>query len=194
MEKGPGRTVCDTEEENEALARAEKKLKDRELLDARAWRVRSRERWLTEDEAPSKYFFAKLRSKWARESIRELDLSLGEVSADGDEILEEIHSYYQKLYTAEEESPEREGAQEEVIGLIQKGLLAEEVSRVSSIPGEQEIKEVIFGMKTNKAPGLDGLTIEVLQACWEFVGGDCIKMLLIMKKTCLSYLSHTVFC
>ncbi|KAL3699430.1 hypothetical protein R1sor_017452 [Riccia sorocarpa] len=31
-------------------------------------------------------------------------------------------------------------------------------------------------MKSNKAPGADGLTIEVVRTCWEWVGDDCVKM------------------
>ncbi|KAL3675635.1 hypothetical protein R1sor_025583 [Riccia sorocarpa] len=31
-------------------------------------------------------------------------------------------------------------------------------------------------MKTNKAPGADGLTIEIVRTCWEWVGDECVKM------------------
>ncbi|KAL3689561.1 hypothetical protein R1sor_015870 [Riccia sorocarpa] len=61
-----------TEAELDMLATIEGKLRERELQEARMWRLRSRERWLSEDEAPSRYFFAKLCAKWARESMEAL--------------------------------------------------------------------------------------------------------------------------
>ncbi|KAL3694669.1 hypothetical protein R1sor_008320 [Riccia sorocarpa] len=48
--------------------------------------------------------------------------------------------------------------------------------KVSSIPEEEEIKTVVFSMKSNKAPGGDGLTAEVVRHCWDFVGASCVKM------------------
>ncbi|KAL3697338.1 hypothetical protein R1sor_011414 [Riccia sorocarpa] len=163
-------------EEAEALARAESRLRERELKDARAWRTRSRKKWLSEDEAPSRYFFAKLRAKWARESVHELELKDGEIISDNEDILGEVHSFYQELYTAEDLTPDRIEAQKEVIGLIHARLTDAESQKVIDRPEQQEIEDVVFQMRTNKAPGLDGLTIEVVQGCWEFVGADCIKV------------------
>ncbi|KAL3677873.1 hypothetical protein R1sor_020829 [Riccia sorocarpa] len=84
-----------------ALSVAERKLKEQELYDARIWRIRSREKWLQEDEVPSRYFFAEPKSKWARESLAALSLPDGEATTDRQEILEEILRFYQELYTAE---------------------------------------------------------------------------------------------
>ncbi|KAL3696843.1 hypothetical protein R1sor_010919 [Riccia sorocarpa] len=81
--------------EVEALSRAETKLTEQQLKEARCWRLRSRIRWLSMDDVPARYyFFAKLKSKWARETISALERTDGEVTSDKDEILEEIHSFY----------------------------------------------------------------------------------------------------
>ncbi|KAL3696476.1 hypothetical protein R1sor_010552 [Riccia sorocarpa] len=127
-------------EEVDTLARIEARVKEREMRDARAWRTRSREKWLTEDEAPSRYFFAKLRAKWARESVHELELQDGEIIVDNEDILHEVHSFY-NLYTAEELTAECATAQEEVIGLLQGGLSEEDCRKVESRPEQQEIEE-----------------------------------------------------
>ncbi|KAL3681233.1 hypothetical protein R1sor_024189 [Riccia sorocarpa] len=156
--------------------RMEKRLKEHELQEARIWRIRCREKWLTEDDAPSRYFFAKLKAKWARDSLTVLQLDDGEVTEDQEVILEEIQKFYQCLYTKEDESEDRVRAREEVMSLIQNRISADDSRKVSSIPEEEEIKGVVFSMKLNKAPGSDGLTVEVVRHCWEFVGDCCVKM------------------
>ncbi|KAL3689705.1 hypothetical protein R1sor_016014 [Riccia sorocarpa] len=186
-------------EEVEALTRAEARLRARELQDAREWRARSREKWLKVDEAPSRYFFAKMKANWAREKIEALVNTEGEVTTNRDEILDEITEFYQNLYSAEEENTESEEAREEVVGLLQQGITPEESRSMSTVPEKKEIEAVIFGMRTNKAPGLDGVTIEVLQACWEFVGEDFVRLIQtiwakrrLLKSDCQAVISYCI--
>ncbi|KAL3690264.1 hypothetical protein R1sor_016573 [Riccia sorocarpa] len=165
-----------SEVECEALAEAEKRLKTFELQEARIWRLRSRDKWMSEDDAPSRYFFAKLRAKWARESLDALQLEDGDVTTDKEVILAEIQKFYQLLYTREAETVERGTAREEVMALIKNKVTDEESMKVAEIPEKDEVEKVVFGMKRNKAPGADGLTVEVVSHCWEFVGECCVKM------------------
>ncbi|KAL3685505.1 hypothetical protein R1sor_003527 [Riccia sorocarpa] len=149
--------------EIEALNIAEKRLKDQQIQEAPNWRLRSRIRWLSIDDVPSRYFFAKLKSKWARETISALKRSDGEITTDKEEILEEIHTFYQQLFDAEERTTERDEARREVVELLEPKVSPVESNKVSMVPERCEIEKVVFSMKSNKAPGLDGLTIEVLQ-------------------------------
>ncbi|KAL3697802.1 hypothetical protein R1sor_011878 [Riccia sorocarpa] len=166
-----------TEAELEALNLTEQKLKALELREARLWRIRSREKWLREDEVPSRYFFAKLKARWARESLEALVKEDGETTTDREEIMNEIHQFYQTLYSAEPENEERCSTREEVVGLISKKLYPEESRGILELPEKQEIQEVVFGMKRNKAPGGDGVITEILRMCWPFVGDDCVKLI-----------------
>ncbi|KAL3684698.1 hypothetical protein R1sor_002720 [Riccia sorocarpa] len=142
-----------SEADAEALDRAEKRVKERALQEAREWRTRSRVKWLSEDDAPSKYFFSKLRAKWSRESIEVLEGPDGEELTEREDILGEIHEFYQTLYTAEEESVDRGRTREEVLQLIQKRLTEEESRNMSRTPGKEEIEEIVFKMAANKSPG-----------------------------------------
>ncbi|KAL3683000.1 hypothetical protein R1sor_001022 [Riccia sorocarpa] len=162
--------ISDTsnEQEHTSLAEAERKLREKQLREAWVWRLRSRKRWLTEDDAPARYFFAKLTTKWQREAMEALETTDGELVTDRDEILAEIHEFYQDLYTEEEESDSRRGARDELASLIQKSLPSEESTQISRMPDKMEIEDVVQKMKTNKAPRIDGLTIEVLKSCWDF--------------------------
>ncbi|KAL3693100.1 hypothetical protein R1sor_006751 [Riccia sorocarpa] len=163
-------------EEVAALHKLEQKLKDRDLQEVRMWKIPSREKWLNEDTAPSRYFFTKLRARWARDSLEALTTEDGSVTTDKSEISSEVHSFFQILYSVEDESVERVEAREEAVGLTQNKLSPEESSAVSRLPDMEEVKGVVFSMKTNKAPGGDGLTIEVVKLCWSFIADDCLRM------------------
>ncbi|KAL3690995.1 hypothetical protein R1sor_004646 [Riccia sorocarpa] len=92
----------------------EQRLKAQQLNDAKAWRLRCREHWLSVDDAPSRYFFIKLKAQWARESLEVLEGEDGVEITDPGEILECIHSFYQGLYSKEVVLEEAARAQEEI--------------------------------------------------------------------------------
>ncbi|KAL3686790.1 hypothetical protein R1sor_013099 [Riccia sorocarpa] len=163
-----------TAAEVDTLAVLEKRAKEQDLHEAKIWRIRSRERWLSVDEAPTRYFFTKLCAKWAQEAVEALEVNGDEVT-DHEDILSKIHKFYAELFQAEVETEERRVAREEVVGLITKRLSPEDSNHLSRMPDKEEIEGVVFKMKTDKAPEADGLTIEVLKICWEWLGEDCIS-------------------
>ncbi|KAL3675782.1 hypothetical protein R1sor_025730 [Riccia sorocarpa] len=73
-------------EEVQALARMEGRLKAQELSDAREWKMGSREKWIGEDAAPARYFFTRLKVKWARKAIVALEDKDGEFLTNREEI------------------------------------------------------------------------------------------------------------
>ncbi|KAL3690449.1 hypothetical protein R1sor_016758 [Riccia sorocarpa] len=79
-----------TEEIKNELITKEAELRERDLRDARAWKMRSKERWLREGEAPSRYFYSQLKAKFAREKISRLETALRKTTdlpPDGEEVL-----------------------------------------------------------------------------------------------------------
>lgn len=81
----------------EALCQEEYKIRALEITDAARTRRKSRVHWLSLGEALTKYFFKQLRANQARESIKMLKLSSGEVTEDQERILEEIFCFYAEL-------------------------------------------------------------------------------------------------
>ncbi|KAL2644276.1 hypothetical protein R1flu_011863 [Riccia fluitans] len=163
-------------EEVAALAKAEERLKARELQNAREWKIRSCDKWIAEDATPAQYFFAKLRVKWAREAFHALENSDGEVVMEDEGILESIYLFYQDLFSAEPDSVEKVHARGDVVGLLDRELSEIDRNHMSAIPDRDEIERVMFWMARYKAPGQDGLTVDVVKECWEFVGEECVMM------------------
>ncbi|KAL3675668.1 hypothetical protein R1sor_025616 [Riccia sorocarpa] len=86
--------VRSTTELEEKITKLEEELRTKEIPNTTRWRKRSRNRWLKEGEAPSKYFFSQLKSKHKRESFKSLQLDIGEVVTAENRIMEEIEKFY----------------------------------------------------------------------------------------------------
>ncbi|KAL3692284.1 hypothetical protein R1sor_005935 [Riccia sorocarpa] len=110
----------------EQLRRVEDDLRKMEQAEARAWRLRSRQRWLREGEAPSRYFYAQAKAKFARESIQKLKLEDGSYTTDTGQIISELEKYYTSLYTRQEFSEQDLNDREEALALLSKRVTAQQ--------------------------------------------------------------------
>ncbi|KAL3685358.1 hypothetical protein R1sor_003380 [Riccia sorocarpa] len=166
----------DNEETMMRLLSKENELRKWELRDAKAWRLRSKERWFREGEAPSRYFYSQLKAKFAREKIAALETEDGNFISSHTEIMEEVERYYRNLYTRVQEIAQIRQAREHMLQLLTSRVTQEEDATLHQVPTEEGLEEVIHDYHKEKSPGLDGLVAEVLQACWSFVKTDCIDM------------------
>ncbi|KAL3677119.1 hypothetical protein R1sor_027067 [Riccia sorocarpa] len=132
-----------TEQENEEYARVEKAVHEGEILEANMIRQRSIVKWVKE----------------------------GEANEDG--ILESLHQFYQNLYHQEPVTEKAKAERREVLELTTKFVEAGDNQRLVATPGPEEIKEIVDRLARNKAPGEDGITVEVLKILWEWDGGPC---------------------
>ncbi|KAL3675746.1 hypothetical protein R1sor_025694 [Riccia sorocarpa] len=147
-----------------------------EQLDTRICRIRCRIRWLQEGDVSSRFFYACLKAKTAREEVKTLKLDTSEVVNDEGRILQLIEEAYRDLYTAE---PEEEGIQEtreQVLTMVDKKLTISQNRTLEEQPTEGLIKEIVRSLPKEKSHGFDGVTAEVLVAGWNTLSGDCYRM------------------
>ncbi|CAM6129539.1 unnamed protein product [Calypogeia fissa] len=148
-----------------------------EDADATAWRKRSRVRWLTLGDVLSRYFFIQMKGKQCTESIKLLELANGEIIEDGDQVLEEVGDYYTLLYRVDPAIEANNEERQEVLALIHTQVTLEENILLEAEPTEEEITAVVHNFPKEKSPSLDGITAEVLIACWQWMKQDCIDMI-----------------
>ncbi|KAL3681561.1 hypothetical protein R1sor_024517 [Riccia sorocarpa] len=127
-------------------------------------------------EAPTKFFFALAKARYARESINALEDAQGELKEKHNDIMEVVHSHYSQLYDAPKESSEGRWARRELLQLIDRGITEEHAGALDKIPEDEEIISLVKTLKSGKAPGLDGVTAEFIHGCWEFIQKDCCEM------------------
>ncbi|KAL3686352.1 hypothetical protein R1sor_008926 [Riccia sorocarpa] len=113
-----------TPENRKLLAGLEFTVKEQELKDAMAWRLRIKALWLREGDAHSHYFFAMLKSKFKREAIDTLVTDQGETLSTCEDILEETQRFYQELFSEEEgeDAEAKEAVLQDGLNLNQRRL------------------------------------------------------------------------
>ncbi|KAL2620271.1 hypothetical protein R1flu_000476 [Riccia fluitans] len=141
---------------------------------AAKWRKLSRLRWIREGDAPPKFLFSILKARRVQEEISTLVKDDGMRLEDDDNILEELKQYYQDLYRQLPVSEEDEELRRHILKLMHKRISDAHNAYLIEEPNEEEIEKVIRNLKTEKAPGIDGMTAEVLQLLWRHAPGDVV--------------------
>ncbi|KAL3676110.1 hypothetical protein R1sor_026058 [Riccia sorocarpa] len=118
-----------------------------------------------------------VKARNARETIKSLYLHDGSKTSDRTLIMSEVQDFMSTLYTAETTSPEREEERANALNCIHAKVTVAQDRAISIKPTPAEVDTIAHLMKKEKSPGLDGVTIEVLLASWNFVRGDCLEMI-----------------
>ncbi|KAL3683779.1 hypothetical protein R1sor_001801 [Riccia sorocarpa] len=124
----------------------ETEVKNAELPEARILRRRSRQTWVKEGDACSKFFFASLKSKHAREKMSLIITKEGDELTEEHKILENVQTYFSSVY------------QQPVITEGDRAERAEILQLVSTQITEEEKITMAETMAREKAPGEDELS------------------------------------
>ncbi|KAL3699367.1 hypothetical protein R1sor_017389 [Riccia sorocarpa] len=149
-----------------------------DLLEHQILRRRSRLTWVRQGDACTKFFFSALKSKQSKERLAVIVTDDGRTITEEKEILEEVHDYYKAIYQQPEITDEERRARDSSLQLIQSRVPEQEKRRIAEKPTMKELEQTIESMAREKAPGEDGLTIEVLLASWGWTGQACLQLLL----------------
>jgi hypothetical protein len=121
-------------EELEFLARLEQEVRAEERSEALAWQRRSRIRWLSLGEAPSRYFFAQLKAKQARDLITQLvDPGQEPITADT-ELIQKVESTFQEVFTVDQAVQGNSVERQAVLAKLPTHITALENSVLCALP------------------------------------------------------------
>ena len=137
----------------------------KEIYDAKAngAQIRAIIQHLEEGEKNTKYFLSLEKSKQNRKTITTLKVNGHRVTTI-DEILDAEVKFYEDLYSTRREHNDNE---EYLKNIHLDHKLSEEEANVCEGPITlKECFEALHGMKLNKSPGLDGLTVEFYIKFW----------------------------
>ncbi|XP_061370519.1 uncharacterized protein LOC133313201 [Gastrolobium bilobum] len=135
------------------------------------WFQSSRNQWLKYGDKNSRFFHSSTIARRRHNRIVTLKNEQGEWIADSDMLVNMATSFYQGLFSIEEE---RDG-----VFPIQNGfpVLTDAEKRVLAIrPNREEIRKTVFRMGKFKAPGPDGLSAVFFQSQWNVVGGSVCQL------------------
>lgn len=154
-------------------------LKERELkqqLDREneGTKIRSRAKWMEEGEKPTKFFYGLEKARQKKNTIGELKKENGEIITTDIEILEEARAFYQKLYTADENTDTND--QKWLLNNLEKTLNEIDKDRCEGPMLTKEITKAVENMQTNKSPGPDGIPLEFYKHYWQHLKEHLIQL------------------
>jgi hypothetical protein len=154
-----------SDEEKERRSRLVSDLEGSLLQEEICWRQKSRIRWLKEGDKCTKFFHQVANANRRSNTIDSLHVN-GTPISDPDAIKSHVVNFYESLFS------EPSSWRPRVDNLEFEALSVDEATRLEDPFEEREVREVIFGMDRDKAPGPDGFSLAFFQDCWEVVKGD----------------------
>lgn len=128
------------------------------------WLQRSKEKDLLEGANDTKYFQLKASARRRKKKITGLHQDEGIIEGE-ENLMSYITDYYKDLF-----GPPNETNMVLNLGDVEQ-ISSDDKSTLSEPFSLDEIKEVIFSMGHNKAPGPDGMPTEFYQTSWRLLSG-----------------------
>ena len=144
---------------------------------AQGARVRSRLCWWEYGEKSTSYYLSLEKIRSSNKSIKVLVKADNTMTKNEKEILQEQHAFYKRLYTA------NPNIYFSLTNQTQFMLNEEQKNEIDSDFTYKEFRRSLNGMQSNKAPGLDGLTVEFYKCFFYKIGKVVWEAVLEAKDT-----------
>ena len=144
-------------------------------ITAKGAQIRARVEFIEEGEKSTKYFLNLEKSRQARKSVTSLNIN-GNILYDNFKILEEEVKFYETLYKSDN------------VSMIDVDTYLDATTGFPSLTDAEanlcegdftlpELTDSVKQMKSNKSPGLDGLSAEFYKHFWPLIGKLLLKCL-----------------
>ena len=123
--------------------------------------IRSWATWASQAEIPTRYFLNLEKKRAQSKTLHRLVMDEGQILQEGKAVLEEIRSFYEKLYTS------KGGIDEEFLQNLDVPQLSEDIKNELDKPiTTEELGKALKLMNNNKSPSVDGLPCEWYKMFW----------------------------
>ena len=136
---------------------------------ATGYYIRSRARWIEDGERSTSYFLGLEKARQVYNCINCLKDANGKRHHCDHGILSTAKSFYENLYTSKSKSPSDLEDYFKTLPVVNK-LDNDAKLKCEWLITYSEYEKALSKMKTNKAPGLDGITTELYKAFWPVLG------------------------
>lgn len=133
------------------------------------WKQRSRLLWLQVGDRNSGFFHAATKNRKRANAFTVLEDTDGNMVYKEKDIAKTVVEYYKNLFMSE-----KGNCADTVRYALQPLITHEDNEGLIAIPMAAEIKEAIFAVNAEKAPGPDGFSASFYQAHWTEVGLDLV--------------------
>jgi len=154
--------------QQESLIREQ--LESRNQQEECLWRQKSRVRWLQEGDRNTRFFHQTTLQRRNHNKRNFMHKTQGDKLEAHGEIERKLTTYFGELLT--EPPVDRERAMKEITNNIPRLITEEQNTILMQSISYEEVTEADKGMAAGKAPGPDGFTTDLFQACWEEIGRE----------------------
>jgi exonuclease III len=152
---------------------AKEKLKQLELKELEATKIKTKARFLEEGERSTRYFFSLEKSRQAKQTIRTLTKDNLDTVSEPQDLLKETHNFYKALFTAEACD---ERARNQFLKCDIPRLPDNARESCEGIITEEELSNAVKAMENNKSPDFDGLTTNFYKHFWPILGEELTRV------------------
>lgn len=159
-------------EEWDERLKVEAKLEKLVSIEMLQWKQKAGKNWILRGDANSSFFHQFVNGRRRKNMIAWLESDTGEVRGQN-EITQHIANFYKGLFGPNDPC---------YMGLSPSfwpdnlKLSREESKQLVKPFSEEEIKEVVMGMKENSAPGPNGYGVVFFNKSWELIKEDLVHM------------------
>lgn len=137
------------------------------------WKQRSRQLWLHLEDRNTGFFHASTKKRKAINKFAMIENESGVEVYKEEDIAATIESYFRNIFTSTMDNLEQ--LKKIISDAITPRVTTEQNEALISIPAPDEIKDALFSIHPDKAPGPDGFSACFFQKNWDVVGRDIIK-------------------
>ncbi|XP_026442694.1 uncharacterized protein LOC113342340 [Papaver somniferum] len=131
---------------------------------------KSRNKWLLEGASNTSFFHANIRMRRSNNMISELVDDNGAVITDCNQIRDYTISFFESKFNGDELPID-----EELFNYDHNIISVEDSQRMDEIPTMEEIKNAVFDLGADSAPGPDGFSGCFYRHCWDVVQYDLVR-------------------
>ncbi|XP_071902386.1 uncharacterized protein [Coffea arabica] len=145
---------------------------NRELaIECEFWKQKAALRWLRDGDANTSFFHSVVRQRRNSNFIARIKDAEGRWLDAAQDIKTSATEFYADLFTSE--STVRGGFPDLPFAIPSVGSVQND--KIREVPSAEEIREVVFSMDLNSAPGPDGFGVGFYQKCWEIIKDDLVE-------------------
>jgi hypothetical protein len=133
------------------------------------WRQRAKMHWLKEGDLNTKFFHMSASSRQRKKKIVKLVNEANVEVKTQPEICETARNYFDHLFQANTTS------HDPILSIIAPKITQEDNDRLVAPITKEELKEALFQMHPDKAPGPDGFNPAFYQHFWDLCGSDIFE-------------------
>ncbi|XP_026448285.1 uncharacterized protein LOC113348651 [Papaver somniferum] len=156
-----------------AMKDAMKNLGDTRLQQLTMLKQKSRNKWLVEGSSNSSFFHNSIRIRKSSNTISELVDMNGTCLTNYEQLRTHVVQFYEDKFNGQD--PVIKG---DLFDFEHASISVDESNAMDMIPSTEEIKQAVFDLSADSAPGPDGFSGCFYRHCWDVIHGDLTEAII----------------